>query len=55
MRKYTKAESEYTDDGTETEHCHICKYYVHVTACAIVKGEISPEGWCKYFKKGRDE
>lgn len=57
MKKYSKIEAEYTDNGTEQEHCHICKHYVNVTTCAmcaIIMGRISPEGWCKYFKKERD-
>jgi hypothetical protein len=51
MKKYSKAEAKYTDNGTEAEHCYICEHYVNATTCAIVTGKISPEGWCKYFLK----
>lgn len=48
-KPYTKEESEYTDNGSEAEHCSICNHYVSETECRIVQGQIVPDGWCKHF------
>jgi hypothetical protein len=49
--KATKQEVRYSDHGTDREHCQICRYYVHGGACTKVAGRISPQGWCRKFKK----
>lgn len=51
--KATKAAVDYTDDGTEREHCSICTHFIQGGACKIVAGRISPKGWCKRFELPR--
>ena len=48
-KPYTMEEVEYTDDGSEAEHCSICDHYVNATTCAIVNGVINAGGWCNKF------
>jgi hypothetical protein len=51
MRRYSKEETEYTDDhGTSPEQCSKCTYYANPTTCEIVVGRIRPEGWCNKFE-----
>lgn len=42
----SKEEVHYTDHGTMEEHCANCKNEVSATVCAIVRGDIVPNGWC---------
>jgi hypothetical protein len=49
-QKMTKAETRYTDHGTPERHCAICKYFESPSGCAIVEGEIKPEGVCEEFQ-----
>lgn len=37
--------------GMAKAHCSECVYFRHGNACAIVAGEIDPNGWCRWFKK----
>ena len=49
--KFFKEVVAYTHQGTKEEHCSICVHYVDPTTCGIVRGRISPGGWCKKFHK----
>jgi len=49
VKPYTMEEVEYTNEGSEAEHCSICDHYVNASSCAIVNGLISPDGWCNKF------
>lgn len=52
MIKFVKRLVEYTDDhGTSSEQCSKCKYFIDPHSCKRVVGSISPEGWCKLFKR----
>jgi len=51
--KVSKESAEYTDHGTEDEHCAICSHYVNSTTCEIVAGRIVSGGWCKHFDHRR--
>lgn len=48
--------ADYTLHGTPDEHCSICNHwFVGPTStsdgtCRIVSGNISPDGWCRYFE-----
>lgn len=46
-QKISKAEAAYTDLA---DHCNICKNFISKNSCKVVKGNIKPDGWCKYFK-----
>lgn len=50
--KATKVSAKYTPDGTEREHCSICKHFLGDGACDRVKGHVVPGGWCRFFDKG---
>ncbi len=47
----TKAETRYTDHGSQTEHCSICTHFHPPDKCAIVAGDVRPGGWCNHFHK----
>jgi hypothetical protein len=47
----SKTEADYTDHGTQQEHCAICRHYLNRNSCEIVTGHVRPQGWCKYFSK----
>lgn len=54
-KPYSKAEVDYTDDGSETEHCSNCDHYDIEPDCKIVRGAIVAEGWCnKWVTNGTD-
>lgn len=49
--KFDKAEVRYTSRAKmKSERCEKCRYYQHDRGCDIVKGDISPAGWCKRFE-----
>ena len=42
----------YTDHAmVQHERCGLCEYYIQGGACKIVRGEISPGGWCNRFER----
>ena len=42
----------YTDHAmVRNERCGLCDYYIHGGACKIVRGDISPGGWCNRFER----
>ena len=45
-KPYTQEEVEYTDTGSEAEHCSKCDHFESTGTCAIVHGQISAAGWC---------
>lgn len=51
--KATKVAVDYTDDGTDREHCGICLHYIAGGECKVVSGRISPRGWCSKFEPRR--
>lgn len=55
QRKHSKAEAKYTDMGSRTEHCSICEHYQRPRACELVRGAVSPQGWCKYWEACDDD
>ena len=52
--KVAKAEAGYREHGTTTQHCSICTMFESSdNSCTLVKGKISPDGWCRYFESKR--
>jgi hypothetical protein len=45
-----KALAFYRDSPNQGRHCDDCVHFIEPNACEIVGGEISPNGWCHYFK-----
>ena len=52
--KLSKTQAGYHDHGTTAEHCAICTMFEPSdNSCTLVKGEIAPKGWCKYFERAQ--
>jgi hypothetical protein len=45
-----KSEARYTPKATGNENCGGCSMYIRGGSCTLVKGVISPAGWCKHFE-----
>jgi High potential iron-sulfur protein len=41
----------YQDSPKEDQKCSNCSLFKEPNTCTIVDGEISPNGWCKYWAK----
>ncbi len=48
--KLPKSEVAYTVHGTDREHCGNCRHYEAAYRCDIVRGDVSPRGWCERWK-----
>jgi len=46
MKKYPKERVGYRDEPYLGRSCAKCVLYVGTGECAIVEGEVSPNGWC---------
>jgi hypothetical protein len=46
MKKYSKERVGYRDQPYEGRTCAKCVLYAGDGNCAIVEGQVSPEGWC---------
>jgi len=46
MKKYTKEKVGYKDEPYLGRTCSKCVLYVGTGECAIVEGQVNPEGWC---------
>lgn len=59
----SKEAADYTEKGTESEHCSICLYWEGPTGpgtrspgtCSVVSGLIVPLGWCRYFQHHHED
>ena len=47
--KTSKAAAKYQDKPNGKQHCAICRFFEKPHSCRLVEGEISPEGWCRFF------
>ena len=48
--KTAKADAGYQDHPNGPAHCELCAYYLPPVACRVVRGEVSPNGWCGFFQ-----
>jgi hypothetical protein len=48
--KSTKAAAHY-GRGMKSAHCGICQHFIAPDQCNKVAGKISPQGWCRFFRK----
>jgi hypothetical protein len=44
--KVTQISVQYQTQPKGEQKCANCRYFIAPTACQLVEGEISPEGWC---------
>ena len=49
--KVTQDVVHYQSEPKGDQFCADCRHFVAPTTCKWVKGEISPGGWCRLFKK----
>ena len=51
--RYAQKSVKYTDDhGDSNEQCSKCRFFRPSRHCAVVIGDIDPQGWCmKYIDK----
>jgi hypothetical protein len=46
----TKTEADYQDNPNGREQCSRCSMFRPPHRCTLVKGDIAPMGWCKYWE-----
>jgi hypothetical protein len=49
QQKLSRAEAAYQDRPRNGITCAACTLFRPPRACEIVQGDISPNGWCKFF------
>jgi hypothetical protein len=49
QQKVSKAEAEYQDQPKNGLACAACTLFRPPRSCQVVQGDISPNGWCKFF------
>jgi hypothetical protein len=47
--KLTKAAARYQDQPRSNQSCASCPYFVIPNGCAVVLGDVSPNGWCPMY------
>ncbi len=56
--KQDKKEVKY-GPGMKDSHCEMCAHYIRDTAssgiCSLVKGRISPQGWCTLYARRKSK
>jgi len=50
QQKTAKVDAGYQDHPNGSAHCELCTYYVAPVGCRVVRGEVSPNGWCGLFQ-----
>jgi hypothetical protein len=49
QQKLSQAEAEYQNQPRNGLTCAACTLFRKPRSCEIVEGEISPNGWCRFF------
>lgn len=47
--KMTRAQAEYQDAPNGIYSCAICSLFEAPSACKVVEGDVSKDGWCRAF------
>jgi hypothetical protein len=63
VEKKSKAEASYSNEGHPSSHCGPvrawesgdCRHFESPSSCELVRGHISPRGWCRYWESYKDE
>jgi hypothetical protein len=45
----TKENARYQSKPKGKQRCALCRHFKPPNHCQIVEGEISPDGWCRFF------
>lgn len=49
--KVSKEEALYQEEPRAGEKCEACEHFIpEQSACEVVAGQISPQGWSRFFK-----
>lgn len=51
MAKMNQKSVAYQDTPKDDQRCSNCSLFQEPNACTLVDGDISPEGWCKFWVK----
>lgn len=51
-KKASKEEAGYQDSPKSNEKCINCTMWRDPNKCSAVAGDISPNGWCKWYEGG---
>jgi len=49
QQKLSQADAEYQDRPKNGLTCAACSLFRKPRSCEVVEGDISPNGWCKFF------
>jgi hypothetical protein len=49
QQKMSQADAEYQHRPRNGLTCAACSLFRKPRSCEVVEGDISPEGWCKFF------
>jgi hypothetical protein len=49
QQKMSQADAEYQDRPKNGLSCAACSLFRKPRSCEVVEGDISPNGWCKFF------
>ena len=49
-RCVSKSEAIYQSRPNRGQRCGLCRHFRGPNRCAIVCGDISPQGWCRFFE-----
>jgi hypothetical protein len=49
QQKMSQADAEYQDRPKNGLTCTACSLFRRPRSCEVVEGDISPNGWCKFF------
>jgi hypothetical protein len=49
QQKMSQSEAQYQDRPKSELSCAACSLFRPPRSCEVVQGDISPNGWCKFF------
>lgn len=49
QQKATQADAKYQSSPKDNQKCSGCSQFQAPSACKVVEGTVSPEGWCQLF------
>ena len=52
--RFTKAEATYQAVPNKGKQCSGCENFRQPDNCTVVKGVISPDGWCRLYEGGEE-
>jgi len=53
INRMNKVASKYQNHPNGDKRCALCMHFQPPHSCQVVPGNISPNGWCKWFRAGK--